>query len=533
MFIRKKRKRFFYSKTEHEVYQLVENRREGDAIRQRVLFHLGEYPFHVLAVEYAIAKGLISVDRGYHDLWRCCYRDPGKRLFPSPQCWDACQVIAHGLRRKGATVCEKWSAEDAVSDCILFGVPELAALYISLFRPEELTSRIKVNALNAAAKEGKCEIIALLLEAGADPNACPQNPHYIYDLDRNRTPLSWVVESGNVEALRLLLDAGADITSTNAMDIAVNKGSAEIISLLSGAGKDPESKKKNTSEAFWRSVEHLHCEGFRVLASGGCSPDTHGPAGNTPLLLALSGAQSDKQKDFINLLLELGADVNSANDNGQTALLTAASQGYADMAALLLKNGADVNAANQEGQTALMLSADRGHPGMVKLLLEAGADVNAVSHEGQTALMLTADRGYPGIVKLLLKARANVNAASQEGQTALMLAVGHGHEGITTLLLKAKASPNLQDKTGGTALHKAMGQGSPTLVRRLLDYGADLHLPDKAGISSLALIHQLGCCAIAGELGIVLLQIIDPVVAAGSSPPPFRTPLVTIPIKVD
>ena len=44
---------------------------------------------------------------------------------------------------------------------------------------------------------------------------------------------------------------------------------------------------------------------------------------------------------------------------------------------LLLKAGANVDAADEDGDTALTLAACNGHVEMVKLLLKAGANVDA------------------------------------------------------------------------------------------------------------------------------------------------------------
>ena len=46
----------------------------------------------------------------------------------------------------------------------------------------------------------------------------------------------------------------------------------------------------------------------------------------------------------------------------------------------LIDAGADVNAANEDGDTALMNAACNGHVEIAKHLLEAGADINATAN---------------------------------------------------------------------------------------------------------------------------------------------------------
>ena len=86
--------------------------------------------------------------------------------------------------------------------------------------------------------------------------------------------------------------------------------------------------------------------------------------GTTPLQMAL--------------LLKAGADPESANADGETALHLVARAGNVEAAKLLLKARAKVDPReNFGGQTPLMWAVARRHPEMVELLASKGADVNA------------------------------------------------------------------------------------------------------------------------------------------------------------
>ncbi len=73
-----------------------------------------------------------------------------------------------------------------------------------------------------------------------------------------------------------------------------------------------------------------------------------------------------------------------------TALIKASEHGNRELVKLLLEYGANVNAQNNDGQTALMLAASQGHEEVVELLLELeyGIDVYAQDNKDQTALSL-------------------------------------------------------------------------------------------------------------------------------------------------
>ena len=64
---------------------------------------------------------------------------------------------------------------------------------------------------------------------------------------------------------------------------------------------------------------------------------------------------------------------------------------------------------DEDGNTALMWAASKGHPELVKQLLAKGANVDLQNDRLKTALMLAADKGRMDIVTMLVDAGANVN----------------------------------------------------------------------------------------------------------------------------
>jgi hypothetical protein len=79
----------------------------------------------------------------------------------------------------------------------------------------------------------------------------------------------------------------------------------------------------------------------------------------------------------------------------------AAIRGDAVSTRALLEAGADLEVADQDGKTPLILAATGGDPTTVSLLLEQGADRQAKDNNGLTALDWAQKRKRTEIVKLL------------------------------------------------------------------------------------------------------------------------------------
>ncbi len=183
---------------------------------------------------------------------------------------------------------------------------------------------------------------------------------------------------------------------------------------------------------------------------------------------------------LVTLLLDAGADVRSANPDGQTPLMLAASIGSLEVAKLLIARGADVNQVETfRGQTALMWAASEGHADMVDLLLAHRADPSPRAHfddwprqvtsepraqfrqtGGHTALLYAARSGCTRCALALIKAGADVDQPNPDGVTPLLNALDNRSYDIAMALLDHGANARAWDMTGRTPLYVAIDMNS-------------------------------------------------------------------------
>ncbi|MEZ5294672.1 MAG: ankyrin repeat domain-containing protein [Vicinamibacterales bacterium] len=170
----------------------------------------------------------------------------------------------------------------------------------------------------------------------------------------------------------------------------------------------------------------------------------------------------------------------SASSDARVA--DAASQGDVKAVSALLAGGADVNSAQGDGMTALHWAAMNGSAELTTVLLHAGANANAVTRVGSyTPLLLAAKLGHADVVDALLKSGASARAATANGTTALMLAAESGDVRSVDSLLAAGADPNAREATRGlTAAMFAAAAGRAEALTALHRRGADLSLASDA-----------------------------------------------------
>jgi uncharacterized protein len=151
-------------------------------------------------------------------------------------------------------------------------------------------------------------------------------------------------------------------------------------------------------------------------------------------------------------------------------------QGDVAQLAKLIGSGANVNTPQPDGSTALHWAAHHGDAAATKALLAAGAKPSALTDTGITPLALACEAGDPSVVKMLLDAGADANQLLANGETPLMMAARTGNVPVLKELVAHGAKVDQREKLRGTtALMWAAANSNTAAVNFLISKGADVN----------------------------------------------------------
>jgi ankyrin repeat protein len=254
------------------------------------------------------------------------------------------------------------------------------------------------NALVIASASGHEEMALFLLANGADPNASDENgvTALHHALQNGLAAMHGVTydpvyrkRPGNMPGLaRALLDVGADVNAQIVKSYRVGpaiRSSCESVDVMVGA------------TPFFLAAVAADVSLIKLLDRSGADPSINTSDGTTPLMVAARAAcsgtnqidnqtQTKKQQSLaaVSTILEIGVDVNAANEVGNTALHKAAFSGAEAVVKILVDNGAYLNAANAEGETPWSMASGispslqgRGEYGVHEVTAELLASLGA------------------------------------------------------------------------------------------------------------------------------------------------------------
>jgi ankyrin repeat protein len=251
-----------------------------------------------------------------------------------------------------------------------------------------------MTALLYAARDGRADLARALLDAGAIVNRAEAN---------GISPLLMAITNDHMAVARLLVERGADVNTadfwgrtplfsaveirnrdyTRGNEHGIDRAAAlDTITLLLDKGANPNARTKEVppirrwvtslgdltwinmigQTPFIRASMSGDITTMRLLLSRGADPKITTEGGTTALIMAAGGNVAVQQSFVespessmaaVKLCLELGLDVNAANETGFTAVMGAANKGWNDILDVLLEGGGRLDVQDAQGRTPL------------------------------------------------------------------------------------------------------------------------------------------------------------------------------------
>lgn len=302
--------------------------------------------------------------------------------------------------------------------------------------------------LHYAANEGKSELIAPLIEAGADPEA--RNSH-----------------------------------GDRALHFAARKWHTDFVEQLFTAvpNLDPNSQNVDGKTALHLAAIASHLEAVRLLQDRGAQQDIPDSSKN----LAIHYAAWDGHVEVIEQLVS-DDNTNVRGYNGRTLLSISALRGHNNRILWLLVRHAMLKLANDNQATPLMDAVQMNHATIANLLIKKGADVHAKDGEDGTVLHQAARNGDYDLVKLLLDRGCDARAVSKLGDTPFLEAVYSNNLKLVDFFFECGVDgSNDQNKLGTTCVHAAAEEGNLQVLIKLLNPGANPDLVNRVGQNAMLL----------------------------------------------
>ena len=175
----------------------------------------------------------------------------------------------------------------------------------------------------------------------------------------------------------------------------------------------------------------------------------------------------------VNAYLSRGADVNSIDEIGRSALMFACERGNSAIVSRLVQvPGLDINYQDEDGYTAAILACCHGQTECVRRLAETGkVDWNKRNRWGQTPLYWALNNGHSLIVEIIVKqSNIDYNIKTIDGETLAQVAVMEGNvKSVETLAAQEKCQCwNVPDSDGDTPVFKALKTNKMEILEILL-----------------------------------------------------------------
>ena len=369
----------------------------------------------------------------------------------------------------------------------------------------QISDTYENSPLGAAAGKGFTEIMTILLDHEADPNA---------------QALNTAAGKGQADAVSLLLDRGAQgsgetvLAATNGLLSNYPESNQpgneyqKVIEVLIDCGAGLDEQEIDTQEVpIEKAAKAGRLDIVQTLVEHGASinPPNRSALTYSSPLAQMALTKADEGNAIMAYLLERGGSLytedeyyNAARayiDEGRSDLLSmlleskkvnldygfpppliyAAEKGCKDAVKLLLDHGADILVGGVFQPTAFDVAVNAGDVGVLTTLMDHNA--TAILSALQLPISKAASaRKYDMVSLLITKYGADVNQINEDDDTALLQLTREEEDNAEAVefLLAQGADPNIPDPgcSGQSALSNAVNNKHKDIINTLLKHGA-------------------------------------------------------------
>lgn len=295
-----------------------------------------------------------------------------------------------------------------------------------------------------------------------------------------------MVEKNTLTVIKLLTQFGITPAITNGLlNESAKCNALELAKFLIKSGVDVNAIKHNCTALNYAIFSNSY-EVAKVLIESGAvlSPS---------IMLSTVGFQVNSSK-IVELLIEVGADINAVDEDGNTTLHRAMCLSNPEIAEILIKKGADLEIKNKLGETPLAYFHKQWVAGsnplpIVKLLVKAGANLEVVDKMKRTLLIKAILSKFPNVAEFLIELGVDVNATTKnkDKESPLYSATVANNVRMVELLIQKGANVNaICGYFKQTALHVASEYSNRLEIAELLiQAGASVDIKDSYGKTAL------------------------------------------------
>lgn len=258
-----------------------------------------------------------------------------------PNIWTAAaegdlHAVRHHLENQVSVDAKEVSGLTPLHVATLFGQSEVAVLLLSIGADVSLANDKGNTALHMAAFFGRTDIVRVLLKSGADPTVRNELGYNSVD----NVAIRWNVDlESYYREIEKELNTPLDLKR-------IKEERPKILALLTAAKVTSEDFTPTVS--IWQAVMAGNSAAVEEGIAAGSDLNVKDEiGGNTPLMLAAIYGRHD----IAEMLIDAGADLETRNKTGGTALHQACFFCSSEIVELLLESGANSGATNENDRT--------------------------------------------------------------------------------------------------------------------------------------------------------------------------------------